>query len=132
MAEAGMKNIKPFRLIYKQGDDLTQFDLLKDYISRRCFNSDTGCTNSSIPIDRSLVPRIVSAQQYDVIMFRRSVRISVEEARLKSGIKADGRRSERYKYRKRHESALARERDRQGTFAASQSKASISFPALSN
>jgi hypothetical protein len=76
--------------------------------------------SAEVPIDTSLVPRVVDPRQYDAILARRKVRYLIEKERVSSGRRHDGRRDGRFKYVKRHLVAQQRPRNSQGTFLSTQ------------
>lgn len=129
--DRGMNIVPPFRQITKASGNIGQAELLKRFVHRdESIFSDLG-ESGHVDIDRSLVPRVVNPQQYDVVMFRRAVRATIESARLASGRAVDGKRMEKYKLKKRHESAKIRSRGTLGTFLPTKEKTSEPILAIS-
>lgn len=79
---------------------------------------------NEVPIDYSLVPRLVNAQQFEAINFRRRVRFTIEKERIRAGRPVDGGRTETYKHFGRHAHAMNRVRQKGGAFVCTTNSVS--------
>ena len=107
--------MKSFRQIHPNNGEVTQRQLFEEHISgeiRINSKADIG----DIPLDPTKVPRLVNPKQFDVITYRRRMRMCIEKARCEAGRRTDGIRQNEYIHPGRHLHALKRVRDPTGTF----------------
>jgi len=116
------------RPIVKFDGKLTQRDIFMRHILRDDPNeNETTSHVSGIPINHNQVPLLVSQKQFDVINFRRQIRVKIEESRLLQGRPLNGRRLGTFKYIQKHLHAQKRARDSTGVFV---STSNLESPAI--
>jgi hypothetical protein len=108
-------NPPKYRAIISSRQGRSQRQLFESFVEEKTVFKEIE-TDSTVPINKDLVPRIVDGRQFDAIQLRRKVRSVIESARINTGNRWDGRRDGTFKYAKRHEAARTRLRDSGGTF----------------
>lgn len=109
------QEVTKLRPIVKDDGSITQKDLVLRFMQE--LKSDTaGISDASVPIDSSLVPRLVDARQFEAIQLCRRARFGIEKERIKAGLPVDGKRTARFKLVNKHLQASNRIRGENGAF----------------
>ncbi len=116
------QEVTKYRRIVKDDGTVTQKEIVLQCMSMNKDYKDA--ISADVPIDHSLVPRLVNARQFDVINFRRKVRFAIEKERIRCGRPADGSRTEKYKSYGKHVHALNRVREKGGSFVCTTNSVS--------